>query len=141
MGYTQIDMPKRGRTGWKDTEGNYLVVVETPTHWALGWMRDDLDDVVCLGGILGEAEEDAGGDAEVRQLHKLAAAAGGELHPTGPRSQAGWCWETEGEASQALATVNAGMRAWEADSGKRPWPAWARRAAAEGWTPPEGWAP
>lgn len=23
----------------------------------------------------------------------------------------------------------------------KPWPAWARRAKREGWTPPEGWSP
>lgn len=120
-------MPKRGKNGWKDNEGNYLVVCEARHGCVLMWLCADDGD---LGGTLGEAPPR---DDEGHKLHELALAAGGQKH------EDGWVWETEREAKKALAMVNTGMLAWE--SVGKPWPVWAMEAKAAGWTPPKGWVP
>jgi len=47
-------------------------------------------------------------------------------------------WETEREARRALAHLEVGMLAWEAE---KPEPEWAIQARAAGWKPPKGWTP
>jgi len=120
-------MPKRGRNGWKDREGNYLVVCESLAGYVLAWLCADDGD---LGGTLGERPPL---DEEGHKLHELAAAAGGE------KTDDGWEWETERAARRALTMINTGMVSWEA--GEKPWPSWAVEAKSAGWTPPKGWTP
>lgn len=87
-------MPKRGKNGWKDSEGNYLVVCEARRGYVLMWLCADDGD---LGGTLGEVEPR---DEEGHKLDELAAAAGGE------KEKDGWVWETEREAKKALAMIS-----------------------------------
>lgn len=49
-----------------------------------------------------------------------------------------WTFETRAEANQALKILNGCMkRAQDA----KPWPEWAIKAQAAGWTAPKGWKP
>lgn len=96
-------MPKRGKSGWKDNEGNYLVVCEARHGYVLMWLC--ADDGLDPGGTLGEGKPR---DEEGHKLHELAAAAGGE------KEEDGWVWETDREAKKALAMINSGMLAWSA---------------------------
>lgn len=50
----------------------------------------------------------------------------------------GYMWETQREAKAALKVIRAALKDGRS---RRPWPDWAIKAKAAGWTPPNGWTP
>ncbi len=122
-------MPKRGKNGWKDKNGDHLVVEQD--LWSgdctISWLCVDDGEI---GGALGEFED----DGQSKELCKLCREAGGKQK----QSRTAFLWDDEADAKKALRRIEAGMLAWE--DGKS-WPEWALKAKAEGWTPPKGWTP
>ena len=45
-------------------------------------------------------------------------------------------WESRSSATKALRAIKAALA-----NAEHPWPEWAVKARAEGWTPPKGWKP
>ena len=121
-------MPKRGKSGWKDDDGCYLIVMQLDMygdeHFLAWYIPEDGD----VGGSIGEVEK----GQPHEEICRLARENGGKKR--GGR----YLWPSKKAADAALRAINAAMLAWEAG---KPLPEWALKATAEGWTPPKGWTP
>ena len=105
---------------------------------------DDYDDV---GAVLGEESEadrvayarrikDSGEDGTDREYMVSVLAA--MESPGVKHNGAVFYWETLREAQQALRFINLRLKVAKKEI---PWPDWAIRAKAAGWTPPKNWKP
>jgi len=124
-----------------------LMVVEAGHGYALQWNLADDDD---MGATLGEGEEPrslrvmerlfkAGRVAEIDKEHIAATLAawkheGMQYQPYSD----GFYWETKAGATQALWLANIAIKELKTN---KPWPDWAKQAAAHGWKPPKNWRP
>jgi hypothetical protein len=111
----------------------------TRNGYALYWVVDG-----DLGGEVGEitpsrrkpGSVESDGDRELR----LAFEAAKPFADDHPRNR-GFVFETMARAKQADAAVRAAFKADAAEQAGKPWPDWAKTAAANNWKPPKGWKP
>lgn len=120
-----------------------LIVHQYDYKYRLTWYIAEDDD---LGGSIGETRYSAADlvDGMPREDRDCAVAflaakttPGARTSGSGKYDQDVW-WETKAEATAALRTVNAALKA---DRSATPWPEWTKQATAAGWKPPKGWAP
>lgn len=117
-----------------------LVVVEPQNanddKWRLQWYLPDEGDMGSYCGVRGYSENDcsmaSGDDHEYTVSENTGAKT-----PSVARDADGYHWPSKKLAAAALALIKIAMK----DKSGRPWPEWALRARAEGWTPPKGWTP
>jgi hypothetical protein len=125
-----------------------LMVVETRQGYTLQWNLGDEDD---MGATLGECEDrkslhkleqdfKSGKVAEVDKEHVAATLAAWKHEDVqySTYDRDGFYWETKAGATQALRLANIAIKELKDN---KPWPDWAKQAAAHGWKPPKGWQP
>jgi hypothetical protein len=128
-----------------------IVIVESRYGYSLQWYLEEDGD---LGLTLGEGEtheslskmdkaitrrgtvgEDPDGKVE-HAVTTLAAWKHEGMH-LAPQGQ-GFYWESKKGAAEALRLVKVAIKELKDN---KPWPEWAKQAAANGWKPPKGWKP
>ena len=116
---------------YKDKDGMYVDIFDDYDGIYLAWTNGE-DEGARLG-------EESGNDYEVKAtrdaLHELMNTKTGYVY----RGRTGvFLFEDERTAVEAKRLVNAAL--WNMQNNK-PLPDWARKAVAEGWSPPKGWKP
>lgn len=114
----------------------------------LVWNQDRLGYYICWiidgdeGGILGEErytvddlQRETDPDAREHIAANLAASNSDGVQI--PRHGC-YYWETQAQVKAALKMAREAIK--QAHRGT-PWPEWALKAQAAGWTPPKGWTP
>ena len=77
------------------------------------------------------------GEDEHDRASQAAAAA---VEPCA-QTPCGYVWNERKDAMRALRAARAEVKIVRAEKAQRPWPEWAKTAAAEDWKPPRGWHP
>ena len=111
------------------------VVDDGEYHWRLQWFFPDDDDI---GAILGDelyTEEQLNKNKSEDREHILATITASRTVGV-EHDRNGFAWQSKKDATNALRAIKAAMK-----SDQPPWPEWAVKAKAEGWTPPKNWKP
>jgi hypothetical protein len=115
-----------------------LQIYEEQYVFRIQWYFPDVDD---FGATLGESDFT---EEDLKKLkpededrdHIVATIAAGKT-PSVQKNGRGFFWDTSAAAKKALVAIRAAIKS---DDGG-PWPEWAIKAKANGWTPPKGWKP
>jgi hypothetical protein len=113
---------------------------------ALEWDRADLPRIVWIcddgepGANLGEtiySEKDLKDpNADRESLPFIAATIAASKTEGVELREGAYTWQSDAQARKALKAAKLGMKNLDT-----PWPDWAVKAKAAGWTPPKGWKP
>ena len=109
-----------------------LIIEEDRYRFRIVWFLADEGE---QGAFLGErdyTQDDPDRASDEDRPHIAATLAVKSLKPD--RDIGGFWWETQREAKHALIAANAAIKG-------APWPDWAVKAKAAGWSPPKGWTP
>lgn len=105
-------------------------------EFRIGWLMTDEQE---FGAMIGDERYTEAKLAEMtdREDRECALAYLAALKTDGiiVRPRAIW-WESRRSAQKALRAIKAAIA-----NADHPWPDWAVKARAEGWTPPKGWKP
>lgn len=115
-----------------------LVVEPIRNGYAIGWFLVEDGE---LGAMLGESISGLTVPSQDEDRDWWASeTAARALVPKPERDDNHGCfiWGTEGAAKKALREIKARMASLLGD---KPWPEWALKAKAAGWSPPQGWKP
>lgn len=105
-------------------------------EYRIGWFLSEDGD---FGAMIGETKYTEAQIAKMtdREDHECALAYLAALKTDGYRVDwRGLIWESRSAAQKALRAIKAAIA-----NADHPWPEWAVKARAEGWTPPKGWKP
>ena len=122
---------------YKDDEGGMLAIDENRGNsiegtWFIGWDYPN-EGINAYLGEFSEADLTSDEDWAMRIAQEAA-------HPFADEDEEGYgrfVFVSKKSAQLALKAANEALLG----GFKKPWPAWAIRAEAEGWAPPEGWTP
>lgn len=127
-----------------------IIVIEPSSDysddWRLAWFFAEEGDI---GAIIGdhsysesvlesrmkeaiEKENDSEYEFFLVEITAMRLAEG-----SANKDSMGYYWPTKAAAKKALAAINLALK----NKSEKPWPTWALKAKAAGWTPPENWKP
>lgn len=116
-----------------------LVVVDARQRYAgysICWFFPDEGEE---GGYLGDdkyTERDLAKASNREERDHILATITASKTDGAELTRDGLVWESRTAATNALRAIKAALQ-----NSTAPWPEWAVKAKAEGWTPPKGWKP
>jgi hypothetical protein len=121
-----------------------LDIDERGGKYRIGWFdeENDLEGDLCIGETLchtGPQMSEKDRD-EVDEHNFISKTLKTQCAPEG-NDERGFYWYDFGDAKHALALAKQLRRQWKDQRKNRPWPDWAKKAAAAGWKPPKTWKP
>lgn len=110
-------------------------------EWVIQWICDG-DDGGCLGEDVYTRADIATADEESWN-HVVANVVAAEMLPQfgDAARRDGMCGYIFDREADARAVLRAIKTEWKSLKSSRPWPEWAKTAAANGWKAPKGWQP
>ena len=118
-----------------------LMIDESDRYiYRIGWFLTEDDE---FGAMLGDhryteaelAKMTSGDDRDCALAYLAAIKTEGVQQGRYNGSDCLW-WESRSAVTKALRAIKAAVA-----NADHPWPEWAVKAKAEGWTPPKGWKP
>jgi len=125
-------MPRKKTDTYVCDDGSYLDIDERAKGLYIAWYLPNDGN---FGAYLGEDAELSPKPPNDKEGWEMWTANRAVRPLSEGRDQHGYVFETMKAAKEALAAANQALR------GDSPWPQWAIKAKAAGWTPPKDWKP